>query len=68
MYAVKNYLGKEAKRNLTETVRHWRDYGPDIMPLPHPSWRNNVWIKKHDWFQEELIALKTRIGELRGKT
>jgi len=66
MYAVKNYLGKDAKRNLTETVRHWKDYGPDIMPLPHPSWRNNVWIKKHDWFQEELIALKTRIGELLG--
>ena len=64
MYAVKNYLGKDAKKNLTETVRHWREYGPNVMPLPHPSWRNNVWIKKHDWFQEELIALKTRIAEL----
>ena len=64
MYAVKNYLGKDAKENLTETVRHWRKYGPNVMPLPHPSWRNNVWIKKHDWFQEELNVLKTRISEL----
>ena len=64
MYAVRNYLGKDAKQNLTETVRHWREYGPDIMPLPHPSWRNNVWIKKNDWFHEELNVLKTRISEL----
>ena len=66
MYAVKKYLNTSAKRNLTETVRHWRDYGPAIMPLPHPSWRNNVWIKKHDWFQEELIVLKARTRELLG--
>ena len=66
MYAVKNYLGKDDKRNLTETVRHWRDYGPNLMPLPHPSWRNNVWIKKHDWFGEELVALKRRVRELIG--
>lgn len=64
MYAVKHHLGKQMHRNLTETVRHWRDYGPDLMPLPHPSWRNNAWIKKHDWFAEELDALKRRVGEL----
>lgn len=61
MYAVKEYLGPRAQRNLTETVRHWRDYGPDIMPMPHPSWRNNGWIKKHDWFADELTELKRRV-------
>ena len=61
MYAVKEYLGPRAQRNLTETVRHWRDYGPDIMPKPHPSWRNNGWIKKHDWFADELTELKRRV-------
>ena len=64
MYAVKHVLADRAQRNLTETVRHWRDYGPDIMPLPHPSWRNNGWIKRHDWFADELIELKHRIREL----
>ncbi len=54
MYAVKHHLGARAERTLTETVRNWRRYGPDVMPLPHPSWRNNAWIKKHDWFAEEL--------------
>ncbi|NNE57923.1 MAG: uracil-DNA glycosylase family protein [Hellea sp.] len=63
-YAQKKYLGKRRQRNLTETVRHWRDYGPDVIPLPHPSWRNNAWIKKNMWFNEVLEALKTRIVEL----
>lgn len=35
------------KRNLTETVRAWRDYDSGIIPLPHPSPRNNIWIKKN---------------------
>jgi len=64
MYAVKEYLGDKAQRNLTETVKHWRDYGPDIMPMPHPSWRNNGWIKRHGWFAEELTELKGRVRQL----
>lgn len=58
MYAMKRHLGDNAKRNLTETVKSWRDYGPRVIPLPHPSWRNNVWIKRHDWFPEVLDQLK----------
>ena len=64
MYAVKEYLGDKAQRNLTATVKHWRDYGPDIMPMPHPSWRNNGWIKRHGWFAEELTELKGRVRQL----
>ncbi|WP_189581042.1 uracil-DNA glycosylase family protein [Litorimonas cladophorae] len=64
MYAVKWHLGHHGYRNLTDTVRHWRDLGPSIMPLPHPSWRNNGWIKRHDWFAEELIALKARVASI----
>lgn len=41
-------------RNLTETVRHWRDYAPAQFPLPHPSPRNNIWLKKNPWFLEDL--------------
>lgn len=63
-YAQKEYLGKKRQKNLTETVRHWQDYGPDIIPLPHPSWRNNVWIKKNLWFEDVLSELKRRVREL----
>ena len=64
MYAVHHVLGQKAQKNLTETVRHWRDYGPDIIPLPHPSWRNNGWIKRHSWFSEELTELKIRTRQI----
>lgn len=68
MYAVKAYLGLRAQQTLTETVRHWRNYGPDIVPMPHPSWRNNGWIKKHDWFSDLLEDLKPRVREIIDKT
>jgi len=64
MYAVKWHLGNSAKRNLTETVKAWQSYGPDIIPLPHPSWRNNVWIKRHDWFPDVLQSLKVRVNDI----
>ena len=64
MYAMKRHLGDSAKRNLTETVKSWQDYGPRVIPLPHPSWRNNVWIKKHDWFPEVLDELKARVSHI----
>jgi uracil-DNA glycosylase len=67
MYAVKRYLGPKAERTLTETVRRWESFGPHLMPLPHPSWRNNAWIKKHDWFADELIVLKRRVREIIGE-
>jgi uracil-DNA glycosylase len=41
--------------NLTETVRAWQEYGPGIIPLPHPSPRNNIWLKKNPWFSKELL-------------
>ncbi len=50
-------------RNLTETVRAWEEYGPDVIPLPHPSPRNNIWLKKNPWFSESLLPIlkeKTR--------
>lgn len=63
-YAVKHHLGAAAKRTLTETVQNWQAYGLDIIPLPHPSWRNNGWIKKHDWFGSVLAHVKRRVDSL----
>jgi len=44
-------------RNLTETVRAWKEYGPDVIPLPHPSPRNNIWLKKNPWFSDSLLPI-----------
>lgn len=66
LYAQKAYLGRAAHPTLTETVRHWRSYGPDVIPLPHPSWRNTPWIKKNRWFEDVLVELKARVNAVLG--
>ena len=55
-YALAYHL-PEAKSSLTETVRAWRDHWPHVVPLPHPSPRNNIWLRRNPWFEEELIPL-----------
>ena len=65
LYAQRYYLGKARKESLTATVRAWRDYGPDVLPLPHPSWRNTAWLKKNPWFEIELLPeLRARVAGL----
>jgi uracil-DNA glycosylase len=62
-YAQKSHL-PSVKRNLTETVQAWRDYGSGVIPLPHPSPRNNIWIKKNPWFVETLLpALRQSVHD-----
>jgi uracil-DNA glycosylase len=56
------HLGALARPTLTETVAHWRQImaatvNPVIVPLPHPSWRNNGWIRKNPWFEAELLSV-----------
>jgi uracil-DNA glycosylase len=51
--------------SLTETVRAWRKDWPDIVPLPHPSPRNNLWFKRNPWFEQELIpVLQAGVAEV----
>jgi len=54
-YAQKWHL--QTRQTVSEVVRQWRDYSPDVLPLPHPSWRNTAWLKKNPWFEDELIPV-----------
>ena len=64
-YAQGYYLGARRKKTLTETVRAWRDYGPDVLPTPHPSWRTRHWAKKNPWFEAEVLPeLRRRVEAL----
>ena len=68
-YAQAWALGGRAKANMTETVRAWRDYGPDLLPLPHPSWRNTAWLRKNPWFEAEVVPhLRQRVRTLLERT
>lgn len=54
-YAQAYYLRKNRKKNLTETVQSYAEYLPSFLPMPHPSPRNNIWLKKNAWFEEEVL-------------
>jgi uracil-DNA glycosylase len=56
-YAQAKYLGKQRKSNLTETVRAYREYLPNFLPLVHPSPRNVGWQKNNPWFEKDLIPI-----------
>ncbi len=62
-YAQAFYLKKFNKRTLADTVRAYHEYVPEFFPLPHPSWRNKLWLKQHPWFGSEVIpALRRRVN------
>ena len=64
-YAQKQFLGIRRGKSLTETVQAWRIYGPDFIPLPHPSWRTVGWQRRNPWFDSEVLPnLRRRVGRL----
>lgn len=54
-YAQASYLRNKRKKSLTETVKAWKEYLPQFIPLPHPSPLNNIWLHKNRWFQEQEL-------------
>jgi uracil-DNA glycosylase len=68
-YAQAYYLGADRKKTLTDTVRAWREYTPAFLPLPHPSPRNNRWLKKNSWFEGDVLPyLRRRVRGLMKKS
>lgn len=54
-YSQAHYLGKRRKANLTETVRSFEEYLPEYFPIPHPSPRNGIYLRKNAWFEEIIV-------------
>lgn len=51
--------------SVTDRVRSWRKHWPDSIPLPHPSPRNNIWLRRNPWFEQDLLpALQARVAEI----
>jgi uracil-DNA glycosylase len=60
-YAMKWHLAN-APKGVTETVKTWDTFPETVLPLPHPSPRNNIWLKKNPWFDEEVVpVLRQRV-------
>lgn len=64
-YAQAWHIGKTRRKTLTETVRDWQEYGPTLLPLPHPSWRNTSWLRRNPWFEAEVVPwLRAEVARL----
>ena len=65
-YSQQRYLAERRKRNLTETVRNFRAYLPEFFPIPHPSPRNKIYLRRNPWIEGEVMPeLRRRVAEIR---
>lgn len=63
-YAQAFFLGEQRGHTLTDTVRDWSRYLPRYLPLPHPSPRNQLWLRSNPWFEADLVPeLRLRVAE-----
>lgn len=66
-YALDAYLPESKGRSVTAVVESWRDIFPGRLPLPHPSPRNNRWLKRNPWFETDVLPkLRTEVTRLLG--
>ena len=67
-YAQAWALGARAKGSMTDTVRAWREYLPQYLPTPHPSWRNVGWLRRNPWFEAEATPyLRSQVAVMLGR-
>ncbi|MCB1672282.1 MAG: uracil-DNA glycosylase family protein [Gammaproteobacteria bacterium] len=63
-YSQQHYLAGNY-RSLTERVQDWRRFAPGQFVLPHPSPRNQLWLRRNSWFENEVVpALQQRVSQL----
>lgn len=63
-YAQAYHIGRQ-RSSVTELVQDWKSFWPTLIPLPHPSPRNQAWVKRNPWFERKVLpALRRRVREL----
>ncbi len=61
-YALRHYLPEHWTGRVTDIVAAWPEIGPQVVPLPHPSGRNQGWLRRNPWFETELLpTLRRRV-------
>jgi len=64
-HAQRWHLPGSGASTVTGTVARWRSHWPAVVPMPHPSPRNNIWLKINPWFVAEVVpALQARIAQV----
>ena len=61
------HLPQTGNSSVTSSVERWQEFAPGVVPLPHPSPRNNIWLKRNPWFAETLLPeLKLLVAQALG--
>ena len=61
-YAIRWHLGSSSS-SLSEIIKRWKEYPENLTPIPHPSGRNNGWLRRNPWFEAQLVPeLKARVA------
>lgn len=64
-YAIDWHLPQCARQPVTRVVAGWQDFWPGCLPMPHPSPRNNRWLKTNPWFEADIVPrLQKRVAQL----
>ncbi len=66
-YAQKHYC-KDSYKTITGRIKNWQEFYPQMIPLPHPSPRNQLWLRKNAWFEKDVLPkLQIRVQKLIAK-
>lgn len=52
---AQNYYLQDPYATLTERMRHWREFPASVFALPHPSPRNQIWLRNNPWFAQQVL-------------
>ncbi len=63
-YAQRAYLPETKSWTMARRIRHWRDFLPHFLPLPHPAWRSTLFMRDHPWFEAKVLpALRREVAQ-----
>ncbi|GIU24482.1 uracil-DNA glycosylase family protein [Shewanella schlegeliana] len=62
-YAIEWHL--QQRLSVSQSVANWQVLWPNTLVMPHPSPRNNIWLKRHPEFEQQIIPqLQRRVASL----
>ncbi|MGB8538024.1 MAG: uracil-DNA glycosylase family protein [Acidobacteriaceae bacterium] len=64
-YAADWHIAGAAGKRMVDIVADWERYWPRLLPAPHPSPRNQRWLRDNPWFTDHVVPLlRKRVREL----
>lgn len=66
-HAIDWHFRPSNKLSLAQVTANWVNTLPESLAIPHPSPRNNRWLKNNPWFERECVPrLRDRVRQVLG--